>query len=282
MANTKLSLYQYGSGQSLPVFMDNDHIRFSIFLSFAALFAWYIRKQHKYITLLLFFLITSILFLSVRTGWASLLLMSFALFLHYLLTQAKQKIRALILYSIATILILITAWFIFPSIQQKIAYSFYDWGQISSHTFNANLSDATRYSLNKTGWNLIQTGNTNIGWSDIAPSMQKRFKVLYPGYATSFGWPFNQWLYWWIGSGSFGMLLFTLWLFFPVLIGFQQKNIGLIIGAVAVAISCLVEVNLAYQYGVWLHVWGIGLLWLYNFTKPDIDDKLIRKNALFE
>jgi len=40
---------------------------------------------------------------------------------------------------------------------------------------------------------------------------------------TEFGWPFNQWLYWWMGSGWWGMLLFSGWLLYPIILGFQQK-----------------------------------------------------------
>lgn len=60
----------YGTGQSLPTFMDTDHVRFSIFLCSSLLFLLFtsIIKQ-KYQRIFGGILLILILFLSVRTGW---------------------------------------------------------------------------------------------------------------------------------------------------------------------------------------------------------------------
>jgi len=258
------ALEKYGSGQSLPVFMDNDHIRFSIFLAAAALFAWIYRKVHTLYLVLFFVLLITILFLAVRTGWMLMISMCMILLLETLIRRSKNTYKSSFVFAGIVVLLIVGAWFIFPTVQQKLAYTFYDWQQITNHSFNATLSDGTRYAMNKSAWKLIQNSNTNIGWAAIETQVQNSFRQLYPGAITPFGWPFNQWLFWWIGSGFIGMLLFSCWLLFPVVIGIKQRNTGLICWSIAITISCLVEVNLAYQYGVWLHVWGIGILWRYH------------------
>ena len=64
-----------------------------------------------------------------------------------------------------------------------------------------------------------------------------------------------------MGSGWWGALLFSAWLFYPAIVGFKQKNKGIIIWSFAIAISCLAEATLNYQYGVFLHIWPIAILW---------------------
>lgn len=264
LLHTNHALEKYGSGQSLPVFMDNDHIRFSIFLSAAALFAWLYRKINTLYLVAFFILLISIIFLSVRTGWMLMIIMCLILVLESLIHRSKNKLGSSFISVSILLVIILGAWFFFPTVQQKLAYTFYDWQNITDHSFNSTLSDGTRYAMNKSTWKLIQNGNVNIGWAAIETQVQQSFQQLYPGAITSFGWPFNQWLFWWIGSGFIGMFLFSCWLFFPVFMGIRQKNIGLICWSFAIAISCLVEVTLAYQFGVWLHAWGIGMLWAYQ------------------
>lgn len=261
------TLQKYGAGQSLPVYMDNDHIRFSIFLSAAALFAWCYRKAHTLYLVSFFILLIGILFLAVRTGWILMISMCMILLLESLIRRSKKQYGSSFVFAGMILLLLVGAWFFFPTVQQKLAYTFYDWQQITSQHFNATLSDGTRYAMNKSAWRLIQNSDTNIGWAAIEAQVQSSFQQLYPGASTSFGWPFNQWLFWWIGSGFMGMFLFTCWLLFPIIIGIKQKNTGLVCWSIAITISCLVEVNLAYQYGVWLHAWVIGILWQYHQNK---------------
>jgi hypothetical protein len=78
---------------------------------------------------------------------------------------------------------------------------------------------------------------------------------------TEYGWPFNQWLFWWMGSGWWGMLLFTGWLLYPLFINIKKIDAGLICWTIAIALSCIVESTLNYQFGVFLHIWPIAFMW---------------------
>ena len=262
--NSTAAHERYRSGQSLPVFMDNDHVRFSIFLSGAVLQAWFNRQSAKWVFPACIFLLICVIFLAVRTGWIIVLLMGFIVSLQALFTQQYRRKGFIILTSL--FIICIVAWFLFPTVQHKLGYSFYDWNQYVSGKYDSTLSDNARYALNKTAWHAIVSGQQNIGWASIPETVQTYFKQLFPAYTTGFGWPFNQWLFWWMGSGWWGMLLFTAWLFFPVYWGIRQKNMAAVCWTFAIAASCLVETNLGYQYGVWLHVWGLSI---WKFSRLD-------------
>jgi len=85
----------YGSGQSLPTFMDTDHVRFSIFLcaSFLLVLSSSIFKPLQKL-LIAGILFVAILFLAVRTGWvlATCILILFTLLSIFLNNQANKKL----------------------------------------------------------------------------------------------------------------------------------------------------------------------------------------------
>lgn len=248
----------YGKGQSLPVFMDTDHLRFSIFLCSALLFTLLPIKNARYKKISFAILLGAIIFLSVRTGWviASIILVGFGLaFMQFnKLTWFKS-----ILGIVAMLALL---WFV-PTSQQKIRYTLYDWKTYTTKGFDAAYSDGVRQAMNKVALKAIQeTDAVAIGWSAIPSRMQQEFAQMFNGQKINYGWPFNQWLFWWMGSGWWGMLLFSAWLFYPAWYGYQHNNPFVIIWTIAIALSCLVETTLNYQYGAFLHVWPILVSWL--------------------
>lgn len=270
--NSHSLLEGLGKGQSLPTLMDEDHIRFAIFLCAG-------------LTLLLFsnsvnpfakpFLVLGILgflfFLSVRTAWV----MAMVILLVYILGQyqnsrQKKPIRLLIIGCLMGAGIGL-AYLVFPSIQQKIAYSVYDWQQIRQGGYHPNYSDGTRWAVNQAAWQAIQDHRgSNLGWAGITDSLPVYFAKIYPGNSPDFRWPFNQYLFWWMGAGWWGMLLFTAWLFYPVIWGIRKRKDAVTAWSLAMAISCLVESNLAFQFGVWLHAWPLALLWFAEEKKSAI------------
>jgi hypothetical protein len=128
--------------------------------------------------------------------------------------------------------------------------------------FDANLSDGVRRNINWVAWQNIQSDfNINTGWQAIPATLQSSFTKYFNTQTIEYGWPFNQWLFWWMGSGWWGMLLFSGWFFYPLFKGFQRKNMGIICWTIAIALSCLVETTLNYQYGVFLHIFPIAILW---------------------
>lgn len=256
------AVQDYGQGKSLPTFMDTDHVRFSIFLcaSFLLLLTQPI-LQKKIRIFLAAVLALIIVFLSVRTGWAILILTIFIYpLLEWKKLQAITKNKAGFLIAIAFALIA-SAYFLFPTVQQKIAYSIWEWKQFQPNQYNPTYSDGTRRAINWAAWQAIQEGHSNAGWAGIPATLSASFAKQFKGQSTEFGWPFNQWLFWWMGAGWLTMVMFSGWLLYPIWQGIKLKEPGLVIWTIAIAISCLIETNLNYQYGVFLHIFLVALFW---------------------
>jgi hypothetical protein len=251
----------YGKGKSLPVFMDTDHLRFSIFLCSALLFTLLPVSNARYKKISFAVLLGAIIFLSVRTGWviAGIILLGYGII--YLQSKTGKNPKQLRNITFA-IIVIVAILAITPTIQQKIRYTIYDWNNYNTKGYDSTYSDGVRRALNTAAYKVITEDHaTAIGWSAIPSTLQQKFSQQFNGQETQYGWPFNQWLFWWMGSGWWGMLLFSIWLFYPAWYGYRHKNPFLIIWTMAIAFSCLVETTLNYQYGVLLHVWPLLVSW---------------------
>lgn len=244
-----------GSGKALPVFMDTDHVRFGILLVSAVAINWILLKEdstNKWLKTSLLFLIAGILFTAIRTAWVLLLI----LFIGWFLLETKKKMVALFL-----LIAIGAATYQIPTVQNKIHYTLYDFEQYNQKGYDPNYSDGVRRALNQVSWKAIQEkGFSNMGWAGIPDRLQQEFKTVTKGSETNFGWPFNQWLFWWMGVGLGGMLLFTLWMFYPILYAWRKKNTSIAIWTLAIAASCLVECTINYQFGTLLHIVPLLLL----------------------
>ncbi len=265
--HTSEAIQQYGVGKSLPVFMDRDHLRFSIFLCSALLFTLLPSTEIRFKKIIFFVLLAGILLLAVRTAW----IISFLIIAGYGIYRIGWIRIA------ATMLVLIGLLWIMPTANNKIRYTIYDWQQYHAKGYNANYSDGVRLTMNKIAWHSIQTEQqSNIGWSAIPATIRSNFSTALKGQTTTYGWPFNEWLFWWMGSGWWGMILFSIWLFYPAWYGWRKDNIFLIIWTVAIAASCLVECTLNYQFGAFLYVWPIMICW-FTYSKSSTEDSVIAK-----
>lgn len=244
-----------GSGKALPVFMDTDHVRFGILLVSAVAVNWILWKEdssNKWLKISLFFLIAGILFTAIRTAWVLL----FILFMGWVLLETKKKMIALFL-----LIAMGAITYQIPTVKNKIHYTLYDFEQYNQKGYNPNYSDGVRRAINQVSWKSIQEkGFSNMGWAVIPDRLQAEFKTVTQGSETNFGWPFNQWLFWWMGVGFGGMLLFTIWLLYPIQYAWRKTNASIAIWTLAIAASCLVECTINYQYGTLLHIVPLFLL----------------------
>lgn len=261
--NSNKAIQSYGEGGSLPVLMDNDHLRFGIFLCAGFLFLISCKMNNKIQQALLrLLLLLVIFFLAVRTAWLMVLLICIC----FLLLPGTSLTREIVFKKLKLFLLLVSAvavaYFIFPTVQKKIAYTVYDWQQYKPGYYNPDFSDGARRAINYTAWEAVtKEHGSGKGWSGIPQTLTVAFEKHFPGSSPDFQWPFNQYLFWWMGSGSAGMILFTAWLLYPVLWGWRNSNKAVVAWSLAIAASCFFESNLVFQYGVWLHAWPMALLW---------------------
>ena len=261
----------YGLGKSLPTFMDTDHVRFGILLSGTAMLVLLLTNLSiRTRTLICLLLLASIAFMAVRTAWVTttIIAICFLIFLFFSQRKPKQFLKIALL-SMALVAMGFAAYQLFPTVQQKWAYTQYDWQQYMGDTSNLRYSDGARRIINTLAYKEItEKGAANKGWAGIAPTLQQSFQLAFPYSPVTFSWPFNQWLFWWMGAGLFGMFLFTCWLFYPILRGIQKKQWTPVAWTMAIASSCLVESTLSLQYGVWLHAWIGAIAWQLQDLSP--------------
>lgn len=257
LKNVNKAIQAYSLGQVIYTPMDTDHVRYSIFLVAAlALIQVTFSKKAKYIFSALLFIF--LLFLAVRTGWLGLLIVGFAILTQLFFTSIKKGFGVLILFIIA----ITTAYFVFPQIKKKINYVVYDW-QINNETnANFNYSDGARFITNATAIFLIKNDrNINVGWANMGNALEAAFNHQHPNQTLAFHWPFNQFLFWYLGSGWWGCLLFSIWMMMPIIIGVKSKNYFLAAWQIFIIATCLTESTLSFQFGIFIHAWCTALLW---------------------
>jgi hypothetical protein len=260
----------YGAGKSLPTFMDTDHVRFGIFLCGTGMLVTLLHKISASLRWgIIALLVISIAFMAVRTAWvASVIIILTYVAMGLLAQQRRSRIILFLGVVIAVVIFSVGAFKLFPTVQQKWAYTQYDWQQYAGDSSTLAYSDGARRTINTLVWNEITNNKqANKGWAGIAPTLQASFKKTFPNTPVSFTWPFNQWLFWWMGAGLAGMVLCTIWLFFPLWLGWQKKQWTIVAWTLAIAASCMVESTLSLQYGIWLHAWIGAIAWnLQNQT----------------
>ncbi|MBX9734939.1 MAG: hypothetical protein K2X37_12835, partial [Chitinophagaceae bacterium] len=139
------------TGKAIPVFMDNDHLRFSIYLSSALLLSFTLENKKIKRVLILFF-ISTILLLSVRTGivMAVVVLIGQLLNRRNVRTSERRNVgsttqRPPIVYSLWSMVLLLSILLLY----QKINYTLYDYQQFNTKGYDANYSDGVRRAINK-------------------------------------------------------------------------------------------------------------------------------------
>lgn len=258
-------------GKTLPVPMDGDHLRFSIFIASALLLSLTLdNKIKKYASI---YFTATLLLLSVRTGivLAALivagqlpLVISRRTKNRNVGTLERQQLddrrwtmehrKKAIVYSLWSMVFLLS----FPFLYQKINYALYDWQQFNINGYNPNYSDGVRRAMNTAAMK-SEVPFGGVGWEQITPVLSKSFYTLYHQ-SLPFGWPFNQWLFWWMGAGVIGTIIFSAWLLYPIYHGWKTKQYTLCIWALAITFTCFTETTLNYQFGVFLHIWPLLLL----------------------
>lgn len=251
----------YGRGQSLPTFMDGDHVRYGIFLNSVLLLLAVvtgIRPLYRNILIILLCLVIAII--AVRTAWIGMMLIAVGGALSR--DIAARKLFRKMTWFIVPLSVL--AWLYIPTVKQKISYAVYDYLQFEQ-TQNSSYSDGTRRSINYSAWQAVKKDYiAGTGWDGIEPAIRTSFARHYPGKTLAFYWPFNQWLYWWLGGGLLSLLLFSAWLFYPLFAGLRQANSAIWIWTLFIAATCVVESTLSLQYGVALHAWPIAIFWSWR------------------
>jgi len=263
---------QYLKAKVFSTPLENDHVRFSLLVCVGVIASVLLMKQvaQKSIRWILagacIFFIVYLHVLSARTGLISFYIFLFAFILYciFLLRKAKWSVVLLLLL----IAMPVTAWFCFPTFQNRIRYNLYDLSNTRQNIYVAGSNDGNRVLSLKAGWKVLQKHPFGVGgdvvdktyeWYDRnipqMPESDKLFPssepLMYAGFA---GW--------------IGLILFFVILLLPL---FQRKRenyfFWLVLNAV-MGFSLLFDIGLEAQFGVFIY--GFIVLWWWKwFLKQD-------------
>jgi O-antigen ligase len=257
-------------GQSLatPV----SHVRYGLLIALSSLSAFnlfyfksslsFARRMRWGMGVFCLVLIFFTFYLSVRTGWMALLIGFILLFFD--LAIRRKKTREVLVLMASMVALLFISYMAFPTVKQKINYSFYDWKQLAAGK-GWTTSDATRWrSYVIAGDIFLDHPYLGAGAGDIKQEVNTRFDRYYPQSAKKI-LPHNQYLYW---LATYGLLGFFLLLGIAIQpLGFKaaRENISHVQIQVILLLAFLVEAHLQTSLGIGIYL-VFSLLFLSNLA----------------
>lgn len=237
-----------------------NHIRFSLMcvMSVALAFDWlFVHRitNQRYLRWFLFaVLFTGIVFVhaySVRSGLLALYgIMMFTL-IRTLLKEGSRRMKWLLMLLI--LLLPLAAWMMMPSIRQKITASLHDiqhYRENLSNEFNSLGKRMVSYQVALKVFKENPVLGCGIG--DLEKVNTEHFRRDHPDVETVII-PHNQFIYFMMGSGLVGLILFTLSFFYPV---FLKRNHGYLVWIqflillIAFQIEPMLETQLGVAYSI--------------------------------
>ncbi len=237
------------AGGRMPV--PYSHIRYSLLLTvacFVSMWLYWTSEHKRYLFSILFFF-GSLHFISVRSGLFALYAGLAFVLLYFVVVQKQWKLG--LISVAASVLISVTAYKTIPSLQNRIAFMRYDFGQWKQGKIDGN-SDAMRLASIVTGYQLWQKNVWfGVGSGDILHDSKQLEQSLFPNIqdATSLKMPHNEILWTACVLGVLGVVLFFVAWLMPLFIFAQQLNWLYIAIQLVFFVSFMVEYTIEEQIG---------------------------------
>ena len=234
-----------------------NHIRFSLMSVTAAFLSYYLLYEQKLIAhrfekrilqFCLFFLIFFVHVYSVRSGILVLYALTFIFGVIYLLKHGtlKKWIVSILLFISAPFLAYITS----SSIQSKINATSSDITQFQGNQNNENNSIGKRIISYQVAFVVFaENPILGCGIGDLEQTNIRIFHEQHPDISTVII-PHNQFIYFLMGSGILGLLLFSISFFYPLFYKKNYLNKLLLAHYLLLFISFQIEPMLETQLGV--------------------------------
>lgn len=256
----------YGFSNVLPTLPEHEHIRFTLALALGIVWCFYYYPYLKSKPAKTALVICTTLFIAaihiyaVRTG-----LLAFYLFicgyLVYLLFQKRTRLIASI--SIAFLFLAsYSAFHFIPTLKLRVAHFKWALMMFEKNEMKPEYGDIGRYISYDLALKIIKAHPfTGIGAGDIFTEMTKGYEQFYPYVDQSlYLVPHNQFLLIAVAAGLPAMLVFSVWLFYPL--GELKRNRNgffFFITWLILLVPILVEPILEIQFG--LFVFMFFMLW---------------------
>ncbi len=249
-----------GMGQAIKTPI--GHIRFSLLMAISSIsgillyqqqFAWRYAWERSFLVVGSLFLFIAMHILSVRTGlgvlYATILMLGF----RYVL-QSKRYALGLVVGLFLAVLPYLAYQYI-PSFQQKFNYSRYDLGQYQTGN-GENYSDAERIISIEAG---LTIGNQHpffgVGTGDVKIALDTFYQHRYPTQLVKV--PHNQFVMIYAETGSWGVCLFCLSIFYPLFYQKKYRDPFFLTVTTIVILSFLVESTIEIAVGTAIYAFFV-------------------------
>lgn len=280
----------YLRAQTLPTPLQGDHVRFSwvvviaLFCTAGLLYRYHTRRGRALLLILLFTLLTAYLhLLAVRTGlgafYGALLSgIGWALF-------RQRSLRLAAGIGVLAILLPLGAWFLFPTLQNRIRYIQYDRGYFEKGHYWRGGNDALRVISWKAGLSLWQSSPwLGAGFGDLKRELTTWYQQQYPAMTEKEQLlPASEGILYAAAAGIPGLLGFAAALLLPLFSPVRSRGPWWILNAAA-GFTLLFDIGLEVQYGVFIHAFVLlaGREWLnaQNNTSLQPHDSVFHRDRL--
>lgn len=242
-------------GQAMPMPSDN-HIRFSLLVAIGIISAGYLWWQGYYwkkawerylIAGMGLFLFAFLHILSVRSGLAALYLALLVLGLRYAWVQKRYALGLGVVLAIGALPIL--GYILLPSFKMKVDYAIYDL-RMRQNGQGAMLSDSERLTTLRVGWKIFKESPIlGVGAGNLDQVVNFQYLTHYPQ-AARVMIPHNQFVYVAAGSGLFGLTLFCIALFLPLIYRQNYRDVLFLGSFLIIFASLMVEATFENSMGV--------------------------------
>ncbi|MBL7741737.1 MAG: O-antigen ligase family protein [Chitinophagaceae bacterium] len=261
----------YEQGQVAATLMEGDHQRFAIWISGCLALAWItlFKTRKKWIVLCIVLLSLFLAVFAVRTGWLFLLIITMVAGATFISKKFSFQTRAVFIITFVILLVIATT---VPFATRKINYVKWEWFQQNEADKFAG-SDAARRIVNGQALALVKQHPQGMGLFNGPEELKQKVKDKYPQSTASYGWPFNQYLYWWLIAGwVIGSLPLLILLFVAGRLIFS-KMVFTASWFLFILLTCLYESTLEMQYGLFLAVFFTGFIYrIETRFRPDTVD----------
>lgn len=256
----------YLKAKTIPVPMDNDHVRFSWMVCTGViiglmLFNKVVKPVLKILSLFaVTWFVVYLHILAARTGlFACYLLL--AAYCIYLLIKSPDKKAGIAALTVVLIIVTV-AWTLFPTLQNRFRYIRYNYELIRDDKYISGGTDVNRVLSFKAGWKILQEHPLGIGAGDVKDKVNKWYDEQVPGVLEQDKiFPSNEWLIHGDMAGWPAVLLFSL----AVVLPFFNKQISdrfFWTGLHLVALfAFMVDSCLEVQFGIFIYTFSTLCWW---------------------
>lgn len=257
---------QYRFSKVLPTLGGHDYIRYSLSISLFIIWCFYVlhRFPSKVLNWVLVvsiaLLILYVHIIAVKTG---ILVLYLFLFMMAIRMAFKRQPLVGIALLASVVLIPIAAYKYVPTFEKKVDYFTYSWGVFAEGKYDSNYSDIGRLVSYDIALKLLpEYAIAGTGIGDMHDVMNTGYDKWYPGVPDFQRLkPHNQFLIVALGCGIPALIIFLVWVFYPLRwVNRTREGFFLLATWVVLWIPLMVEPTLELQYGVYVYLFFLLLM----------------------